>query len=120
MFNMRAVGRRRALNLDLKPTALTIDTFNWAKAPDVAAHASLTVMLINNHLQNIKDLKIDAPDLAGEGDLDFDEGSTLRQAIIRKLDFSGSQVKGEVDRRNGNWDINLMGSRIDLSKFLKT
>ena len=109
-----------ALDLDLKDATLVPPHFAWRKKPGTAATGHLLLELKGDRLAAIRELRLDGPGLAVDGNVVFDDKGGLRTADFKALDFGRTHAAGTVARGpDGTYRVSVTGASFDAAGFLK-
>jgi len=107
-----------AAQLDLKEVALSLDPFDWRKAPGTEGKAFVRFLTEGDDLLSIPEIRIQAADLDAEGAANFstaDGAFDLRQLRLSRLRFGETDAAAVVTMLDGGVpDIELAGNVIDL------
>jgi hypothetical protein len=107
-----------AAQFDLTEVALSLDPFDWRKAPGTEGKAFVRFLTEGDDLLSIPEIRIQAADLDAEGSANFstaDGAFDLRQLRLSRLRFGETNAVAVVTILDGGVpEIELAGNVIDL------
>ncbi len=107
---------RISFNSDIKNSAIDIKAFNYTKDKNSKFSVSGNIFLNNFKTFLIKDINI----IANNFNTSFDvrTSTDLVNIDIKRLTFKDGELKGNLNIDNEDIDINLSGSKIDITNLL--
>ena len=109
------------LAIDLHAASLSVAEAGWKKPAGDRASASLIVGLSNEQITQVSDIEVKAAGLDGRFSISLTPGTGQLESVeIQRLAIGNDDLAGRVTRRRqGGWHIDVRGSALDLSHWIK-
>jgi hypothetical protein len=109
------------LGIDLRAAKLSIVEAGWKKPAGDSARARLIVDLHNDQITKMSDIEIKAAGFDGRFAVALAPGSGRLESVeIQRLALGQDNLSGLVSRRRqGGWRVDVRGSDLDLSHWIK-
>jgi len=116
-----AVRSEAVAALDLRSAGMSVAEAGWKKPPGVPAWATLELELENERVKQARNVEVKAPGLDGRFALALARKADLIERVeVYRLVIADDDVSGSVIRRpEGGWQVDLRGTTLDLSQWLK-